>query len=94
MNELALDGMIVHCEAVRHTPAGLQVFEGVLHHSGQVREAGGVRSLDFECDVMAFGAVAERLQEMELPAKVALKGYIAPRSMRSRRLIVYITDFN
>lgn len=86
--------MIVQREEARCTPAGLQVFEGRMHHSGQVREAGGVRSLDFECAVMAFGAVAERLQSMELPARVSLKGYMAPRSRRSQRLIVYITDFN
>ena len=34
------------------------------------------------------------LQCLELPARVVLKGYISPRSRRTQRLLVYITDFN
>lgn len=94
MNSLSLDGELVQREEIRYTPAGLQVFEGLLHHMGEVREAGGTRRIDFECTVVAFGKTAERLQGLELPAAVSLTGYIAPRSRRTRRLIVCITDFN
>ena len=48
MNELVLDGEIIRSEEPRFTPSGLQVFEGILHHSGEVREAGGTRRLNFE----------------------------------------------
>ena len=39
MNELVLDGEIIRSEEPRFTPSGLQVFEGILHHSGEVRAA-------------------------------------------------------
>ncbi|MCI6529879.1 MAG: primosomal replication protein N [Mesosutterella sp.] len=94
MNTLVLDGTIVKREEARYTPSGLQVFEGVLRHEGEVREAGGIRKLEFECMVVAFGETASRLQCLELPARVVLKGYISPRSRRTQRLLVYITDFN
>ena len=94
VNILSLDGVIASRSDPRYTPAGLQVFEGVLHHESQVREAGGIRRLEFDCAVVAFGDTARRLQQLELPAAIALKGYIAPRSRRTQRLIVYITEFN
>ena len=94
MNILSLDGVIESRAQPRFTPAGLQVFEGVLRHESLVREEGGVRRLEFECAVVAYGDTARRLQQLELPAAVAVKGYISPRSRRTQRLIVYITEFN
>ena len=94
MDCLELDGEIIRSEEPRFTPSGLQVYEGVLHHMGEVREAGGIRRLDFETLVVAFGRTAERLQALALPARSTLKGYISSRSHRTQRLIVYITEFS
>lgn len=94
MNELVLDGEIIRSEEPRFTPFGLQVFEGILHHSGEVREAGGMRRLNFETLAVAYGEVAAKLYQLPLPARITLKGYITPRSSRTQRLIVYITEFS
>ena len=88
MNELVLDGEIIRSEEPRFTPSGLQVFEGILHH------AGGMRRLNFETLVVAYGEVAAKLYQLPLPARITLKGYITPRSSRTQRLIVYITEFS
>ncbi len=93
MNTLALDGEITRSEEPRFTPSGLQVFEGNLRHEGIVREAGGNRRVVFETLVVAYGQTAERLQKLAPPVRVSIQGYIAPRSVRSQRLTVYITEF-
>ena len=54
---------------MRFTPAGIEVFEAVLHHRSEVVEAGKVR------------------------AEIQFKGFLAPKSMRTRRLTVHITEF-
>jgi primosomal replication protein N len=53
-----------------------------------------MRRLNFETLVVAYGEVAAKLYQLPLPARITLKGYITPRSSRTQRLIVYITEFS
>ena len=95
MNELVLDGEIIRSEEPRFTPSGLQVFEGILHHSGDaVVDDSELEHLHDETLVVAYGEVAAKLYQLPLPARITLKGYITPRSSRTQRLIVYITEFS
>ena len=75
---------------MRFTPAGIEVFEAVLHHRSEVVEAGKVRKLEFDFNVVSYGALARR---MEIGAEIQFKGFLAPKSMRTRRLTVHITEF-
>ena len=77
---------------MRYTPAGVAVTQAVFHHEGEVVEAGTVRHIQMDVDTIALGALAQRLQALPLGAKVKFSGFLAPRSRRSQKLRIHITD--
>jgi primosomal replication protein N len=79
--------------ALRYTPAGIAVTEGSFRFEGSVTEAGAPRELDFEFAGVAVGPVALGLEREPLGQPLKLTGFIAPRSRRSNRLIVHITQY-
>lgn len=79
--------------ALRHTPAGAAVLEASFRHEGAVIEAGAERTLAFEFAAVALGAVAQGLDREPLGTAMTLEGFMAPRSRRSTRLMVHITEY-
>lgn len=93
MNHIALTATLVEREVLRYTPAGVAAIEAVFRHEGEVIEAGGVRQLKFELDTITLGSLAQRIQALPLGTAIQLTGFIAPRSHRTRKLRIHITDF-
>ena len=79
--------------ALRYTPAGIPVAELSLRHDGAVNEAGIERHLGFEFPAVAVGPVAIALDREPLGQALDIEGFIAPKSRRSSRLIVHITEY-
>ena len=109
INSVELVGTLTGKEAVRYTPAGLEVFGvgtalgGVMTMVGEPQnliiakaavEAGRTRTLEFDFPAVSYAETAKALNGLALGAQISLKGFLAPRSMKSRRLIVHITEFN
>jgi primosomal replication protein N len=78
---------------LRYTPAGVAVLKAALAYAGTVAEAGIERQLDFELDAVAVGDAAPRLARQELGSELEIDGFLAPRSKRSRSLILHISEF-
>jgi primosomal replication protein N len=93
LNRVQLSASLAAVSELRYTPAGVAVLEASLAHGGSVAEAGVERKLDFELDAVALGAAAQRLARVALGTKLDLSGFLAPRSRRSRRLVVHINEF-
>ncbi len=93
MNQLQISAVPVARSALRYTPAGVAVAEGSFRFSGTVTEAGSERQLDYEFATVAVGPVALGLDREPLGHALTLTGFIAPRTRRSNRLIVHITDY-
>ena len=93
MNLIEISGTLTEREMVRYTPAGIQVFEGVFHHRSELTEAGRIRTLEYDFPAISFGETAEGLNALPLGKELSIKGFRAPRSMKSRRLIVHITEY-
>ena len=79
--------------ALRYTPAGVPVAELSLRHDGAVSEAGVERQLGFEFPAIAVGPVAIALDREPLGKALEIAGFIAPKSRRSSRLVVHITEY-
>lgn len=94
MNIVTLSGTLVGREAVRFTPAGIEVFEGTFHHRVTLKEAGRPRIVEFDFPAVSYGELANELNQLPLGGDFVLKGFFAPRSSRSQRLIVHITEYN
>lgn len=75
---------------LRYTPAGVAVAEAEFEHRSVVVEAGGERQLAFDLQAIALGGTAQRLHGEPLGAEVELAGFLAPRSLRSKRLILHV----
>lgn len=93
MNRLAISAVPVERAVLRYTPAGIPVAELGFRFEGEVGEAGGKRQLGFEFAAIAMGDIATAIQDEPLGTPLALSGFIAPRSRRSQRLIVHITEY-
>jgi primosomal replication protein N len=94
VNEISLIGEFTQKAPMRYTPAGLAVLEGVFHHQGEVMEAGAKRKLAFDFPAIAIGEIATALDKEPLGNALQVTGFIAPRSARSRQLIVHITQYS
>ncbi len=92
-NRVRLRAKLVARGELRWTPAGIPVLGLALHHAGAVAEAGIERQLDFELDAVAVGEAAQRLARQTLGAELDIDGFLAPRSRRSRSLMLHITEF-
>jgi primosomal replication protein N len=93
VNQVRLRAVPVARGALRHTPAGIPVAELSLRHEGAVTEAGIERQLGFEFSAVAIGPVAIALEREPLGSTLDIAGFIAPKSRRSSRLIVHITEY-
>ena len=93
MNQLRILAKAVAKSALRYTPAGVAVLEASFEHKGGVKEAAAERSLAFEFSAIAVGAVAQALDREPLGTAMTLEGFIAPRSRRTTRLLVHVTEY-
>ena len=93
MNQLRIRGKLVAKSALRYTPAGITVLEASFEHEGTVTEAAAERTLAFEFSAIALGAVAQALDREPLGKPMTLEGFIAPRTRRSTRLVMHITEY-
>jgi primosomal replication protein N len=93
VNQLRIRGKAVAKSALRYTPAGIAVLEASFEHEGSVIEATAERTLAFEFSAIALGAVAQALDREPLGKPMMLEGFIAPRTRRSTRLVMHITEY-
>ena len=93
MNQLRIRAKAVGKSALRYTPAGVAVLEASFEHEGSVTEAAVERTLAFEFSAIALGAVAQALDRESLGTTLILQGFIAPRSRRTTRLLVHVTEY-
>jgi len=94
VNQLRIAAVPVARSAMRYTPAGIAIAEGSFRFSGAMMEAGTERQLDFEFPTIAVGPVALGLDREPLGQPLLISGFVAPRTRRSNRLIVHITEFS
>jgi primosomal replication protein N len=93
VNQVHLDGILVERAATRHTPAGVPVVEAQIRHRSDVLEAGAPRTLEFMVNAIALGPVAGKLEREALGAQLDLLGFLAPRSRRSSKLVLHLTEY-
>ena len=94
MNTVRLTGEFTQKAQMRYTPAGLAVLEVVFHHASVVKEASQERKLVFDFAAKACGDIALALDKEPLGSVFEIYGFLAPRSQRSRQMIVHITQYS
>ncbi|MCU0896031.1 MAG: primosomal replication protein N [Burkholderiales bacterium] len=92
-NQLALAGRISELDALRHTPAGIALLDFRIAHESEQTEAGTARQVRLDVACLATEREARLLAAAPLGAKVALRGFLAPRGRSSRQLVLHVTSF-
>ena len=69
------------------------MLEASFEYEGSVTEAAAERTLAFEFSAIAVGGVAQALDREPLGRPMLLEGFIAPRSRRTTRLLVHVTEY-
>ncbi len=94
VNQVQLSGELVERGELRFTPAGVPVLDAQLRHVADVLEAGKPRTLDFAIDAVALGGAAQRLAQESLGANLQVRGFLAPRGRRGKRLRVHVVEIS
>jgi primosomal replication protein N len=90
LNRVELSGRLRERKALRYTPAGVPVGEGVLEHASQQEEAGAPRQVACEIAVMALGEPARWLQAVPLGGTVRVTGFLAARSRNGKTPVLHV----
>jgi primosomal replication protein N len=81
---------VIELGALRYTPAGIPTVRFKIRHESEQDEAGGRRKVEAELSALAFEAQARLIAQARLNAQVAVKGFLAASSKRSKRLILHV----
>jgi primosomal replication protein N len=92
VNRVALSGKLLARGALRHTPAGVPVVEFTLGHESRQEEAGGMRQVDCEMTCVALGVPAGLLSAAKLGDQLAVTGFIAAKSLKSRTAVLHVKE--
>lgn len=92
LNRFSLRATLVERDALRYTPAGLAALNCKVSHVANVIEAEHERTVEFEAQAVALGALAHVLQAAPLGCEADLIGFLAPRTRSGRQLILHITE--
>ena len=76
---------------MRYTPAGIPAVEFRLQHESEQDEAGAKRRINAEIAGIAFEAQARLLAKANLNTEIRLRGFLAAKSKRSKRLVLHVT---
>jgi primosomal replication protein N len=90
LNELRLDARLAELLPLRRTPAGIPVANCVLVHESKQMEAGLVRDASVELQAVAIGDLAGLLANAAPGMRVAVTGFLAAKSMRSRAPVLHL----
>jgi len=94
VNEVRLSGTAQGVLDLRFTPAGIPVCEFRLRHASEQAEAGAARRVELEVPAIAFGTLAQRLARAMPAGAITASGFLAPRSLRSRELVLHAREID
>jgi len=89
-NSFEIDGVLTEVGPVRFSPGGVPVLAGRIEHRSRQIEAGVVREVGVELQVVAVGDKAKILALASLGSTARLTGFLAAKSLRSRAPVLHI----
>lgn len=89
-NQTVICGEIVRLNAIRYTPAGLPVLDGVVRHRSCQQEAGMQRQVHCELPVVALGETAVAMAEFNIGDNIRLEGFLSRKSQTNQQLVLHV----
>ena len=79
VNEIQMSGVLIECEPLRYTPAGVPICQARLDHESTQHEAGHDRQVTLSLAIRFAGSLAERISREPLGSLIHVKGFMAPK---------------
>lgn len=92
-NTVVLDGVVVSRDVLRRTPGGIASLNLKLKHESTQREGNQDVAVEVEINAIAFGEVAESLQNVKAADALTVKGFLSRKNRYSDQPILHITQF-
>ena len=92
VNRVELTGQLLARGPLRHTPAGTSVIEFSLGHVSEQEEAGTMRRVECEMACVVLGVPAGLLNVARLGDQLAVTGFVAAKSLKSRTPVLHVKD--
>jgi primosomal replication protein N len=90
LNQLQLDALVLECQPLRYTPAGIPVLDMLLAHTSDVIEAGIARHVEMTLPALAVGDLARMMAGTALGTQLQLEGFLAPTRKGSSRVRLHV----
>lgn len=90
-NRIELSGQLLERGVLRYTPAGLPAIEFRLGHESEQIEAEKPRKVECEMACLALGPTALLLKDAAPGDMLALTGFVAARSVKSKSPVLHVT---
>lgn len=87
-NLFIVSGLIVKIEPIRYTPIGLPVISFEVEHRSKQMQSNNYRDAILNFSVLAVGDVCKSLIGKLTNTKVRIKGFIANKSLKSKKPIL------
>ena len=92
MNHVVLTACLAEVKNLRYTPAGLPALDMVLEHESSLEQAGQLRQIKAAVKAIAFGAIAERIQQQPLGSIWQFTGFLASPRL-GKNPVLHIQEF-
>jgi primosomal replication protein N len=93
-NQVVLTGSLIERKELRYTPAGIPALDVRIGHASEQAEAGRSRHVSLEIEAVALGPLAEQLSRAAGDRSYRFRGFLAPRSLKSRQLVLHLNEFD
>ncbi len=90
LNVLRLEARLTELLALRRTPAGVPVVGCTLTHESKQIEADIARDVSVEIPAVALGELANVLAAAAPGMRVAVTGFLAAKSLRSKTPVLHL----
>ena len=91
-NRVELVGLLAEVEPLRASPGGVAIAQALLHHESWQMPGGQRQKAEADVALKASHAMASRLAACRAGQAVRVAGFLARPSIRSRQLVLWITE--
>ena len=92
-NDVTVSGGVTELEPLRYTPAGIPLLSFRLVHQSRQLEAQHERSVSLDLQVVVLGDLAREMAELAPGSNVAVRGFLARRSLKSLSVELHATAY-